>query len=77
MFLEKDIREHVNILIERWANGKLYVVKNRYSPYEQSIPYEIHPNEALKLMSQYDKVIIANWDITGKRRGSECAVCTK
>lgn len=56
--LSKDIREKASILIERWANKKLYVVKNRHS--SQPVPYQIHPNEAMKLMEKYSKVVITN-----------------
>ncbi|OME54112.1 hypothetical protein BSK59_16155 [Paenibacillus odorifer] len=60
-----QVRQQASIFIECWSGGKLFVLKNRYD--SRSVPYEIHPNEAMKLMGKYDKVVITNWDVRNKQ----------
>lgn len=63
--LNREIRTQASILIERWSDGKLFVVKNRFE--DRKTPYQIHPNEAMKLMGKYNKVVITNWDVSGEK----------
>lgn len=57
--LGHGIGTRANILIEQWSNKRFYVTKNRYSN-DQKVPYEIHPNEMVKLLADYDNVVIVS-----------------
>lgn len=62
--IAKDLRGHAGVLIEQWADGKFYIVKNRYSTYEEigdKKVIQIHPNEIFKLMANYDDVVVVNY----------------
>lgn len=61
--LGRDIRTQANILIEQWANGYFYVTKNRLE--DKPTPYEIHPNEMVKLLAEKEKVVIVNYKTIG------------
>lgn len=62
--IARDLKGHAGVLIEQWADGKFYIVKNRYSGYS-SINQEkispIHPNEVIKMLSNYNDVVVVNY----------------
>ncbi|MGG4105096.1 hypothetical protein AAXB25_14365 [Paenibacillus lautus] len=62
--MAKDLRERAGVLIEQWADGKFYIVKNRYSTYEEVGDKEviqIHPNEIFKMMASHPDVVVVNY----------------
>lgn len=65
--IAKDLRENAGVLIEQWADGKFYIVKNRYGQSSTIFePVQIHPNEIFKMMANHNDVVVVNYkSITG------------
>lgn len=65
--MAKDLRGNAGVLIEQWADGKFYIVKNRYGQSSTIFePVQIHPNEIFKMMANHDDVVVVNYkSITG------------